>query len=125
MSSDVFNAGLIGAFYVIIFICGFFLSRYGKPYPMALFTLHKLAAVAAVVYLILIIRRLHHSSALMTGESMIIIVTVLLLIITIVSGGLTSLDKPMPACFLWMHKLLPYAAVAATAVVLYGFMGKR
>ena len=55
----------------------------------------------------------------------ILIVSALLLIITIVSGGLASLNKPLSACVLLLHKFLPYATVAATLMMLYGLMGKR
>jgi hypothetical protein len=44
---------------------------------------------------------------------------------TIVSGGLVSIDKPMPAPISIMHKLFPYLTVLSTAVTLYLVLGRR
>lgn len=110
-------------FFVCIFLSGFWLSHSGKPYNGLLFNLHKLIALAAVVFLIITIHRINEAAKLNTAEFTACVVTGLLFLVAIISGGLVSLDRPMPLALLTLHHLLPYLVVFSTAVTLYLLLG--
>jgi hypothetical protein len=105
--------------FLLIFLSGFVLSRGGKPYSVLLFNLHKLIALGAVVYLGLTVSRIHQAAPLGPGQLAAVVVTGLCFVATIVTGGLVSIDKPMPAALSSIHHLLPYATLLSTAGALY------
>jgi hypothetical protein len=49
----------------------------------------------------------------------------LLFLGTIVTGGLLSTDKRMPAVVLTMHRIAPFLTVLSTAVTLYLLVSRR
>lgn len=118
----VIGAGLS---FVLIFLLGFWLSRSGKPYSPIIFNLHKLIGLAALVLLAVTVYRVNQVAPLSTAGWIAAAVTGLLFIATIVSGGLVSLDQPMPAFVSLMHKAFPYFTVLSTAVTLYLLLGRQ
>ena len=38
---------------------------------------------------------------------------------TILTGGLVSIDKPLPKILVFLHKITPYLTVLSTCVTLY------
>jgi len=112
----VLSAGLC---FLFIFLSGFWLSRSGKPYGAILFNVHKLIAVAAFVYLFITVRQVQQVTPLSTVEIAVSMIAGLLFICTVVSGGLVSIDRPMPAGIGLLHKLLPYFTTLSSAAALY------
>jgi hypothetical protein len=110
------SAGLLLLF---IFLFGFWLSRSGKPYPVLIFTIHKLIAVAAVIYLGVTLYRIHQAAPLSSLQLVLTALTAVLFVATIVSGGLLSIEKPLPEIVLRLHQVTPYLTAVATAVMLY------
>ncbi len=108
-----------GLFFLLIFLSGFWLSRSGKPYPVIVFTVHKLLAIGAVIFLVVIVNQAHRAAPLQTIQVLGAAITALFLIATIVTGGLVSLEKPMPAFLLRLHQINPYMSVVSTGVLLY------
>ena len=118
--SEFISAGL---FFLFIFLFGFWLKRAGKPYNAILFNIHKLVGLGALVFLGITINRINQATPLSALEMTACAVTGLLFICTIVSGGLVSIDKPMPSAITMMHKLFPYLTVLSTAATLYLVLG--
>ncbi len=114
-----------GLFFLSIFLSGFWLSRSGKPYSVIIFNIHKLVSLAAVVFLIITIYQINQVAKLSAIELIASVVTGLLSLGTIVSGGLVSIDKPVPAAISMMHKLFPYLTVLSTAVTLYLLLSRK
>ncbi len=110
------GAGLFGLF---IFLSGFWLSRSGKPYNDIIFTVHKLIALAAVVLFVVTLCRINRVAALSAVELAAGIVTGVFFLGLFVTGGLLSIDKPMPEIVLKLHHTIPYLAVLSTAGTLY------
>ena len=119
MSMTLSRVVVAGLFFVFIFISGFWLSRSGKPYGSLALNIHKLIALAAVVFLFVTTRQLNQATKLNATELTISVVTGLLFLGAIISGGLVSIDKPMPAVVPVLHRLLPYLVVLATGLTLY------
>jgi hypothetical protein len=108
-----------GLFFLLIFLSGFWLSRSGRPYPGLGFNLHKLIALGAVVFLGLMVSRVHQMVPLGPVQMAAVAITGLLFIGTILTGGLLSTGKSMPAAVSTIHHLVPYLTVLATAAALY------
>jgi hypothetical protein len=106
-------------FFIVIFLSGMRLSRAGKPYGVLLFNAHKLIAVAAAVYLAIAVIRISRTAALDAPEILASAVTGLCFLGSIVTGGLVSIEKPMPAAILTVHRLTPIVTVLAAAALLY------
>jgi len=119
MSTTQFRIISTGLLFLFIFLSGFWLSRAGKPYPVIVFTLHKLIALGALIFLGLAVYRTHQVFPLGPAQMIAVGAAAVCFIATIVTGGLTSIGKPMPAVISTIHRLLPYATVLSTASVLY------
>jgi hypothetical protein len=119
MSTSVSSLAGVGLLFVLIFATGIPLSRSGKPYSTALFTVHKLAGLAAGILLAAIVYRTHQVSPFGLAVIAAIVVTVLLFVGTVVAGGLLSIDKPMPAIVSRLHLVIPVLTVLASAGTLY------
>ena len=109
----------IGLFFLLIFPSGIWLSRSGKPYHVIIFNVHKLIALAAVVFLAITTYQINQAAQLSAIELIAGVVTGLLFVGTMITGGLLSTGKPMPAAILTMHRITPFLSVLSTAVTLY------
>lgn len=115
-----------GLFFLFIFLSGFWLSHLGKPpYPVILLTVHKLIGLAAVVYLVITINRVNQMARLNSIEFIVCIISAVFFLSTVISGGLASIDKPMPAIVLRLHQISPYLTVLSTAVTLYLLISRK
>jgi hypothetical protein len=134
MNAHVSKFVIIGAFFVVIFLFGFWVSRTGRPYNAALFNVHKLIALATGVYLIVTVVRAGKVSPLNGGEIAALVVTALFFVGLMVTGGLMSIDatgglakasQQVRDLLPRVHSVLPYLAVLSTAASLFLMLGKR
>ena len=116
---------ITGAFFLLIFLLGFLLSRLGKPYSLILFNLHKLIAVGAVVFLGVTIYNIQRAVGLAPLQVAAIVFAGLCFIVTIIAGGLLSIDRPMPAVLGVIHRFAPYLTLLSTAATLYLLLGRK
>lgn len=119
---QIVGAGLC---YLFIFLSGFRLSRSGKPYNGIIFNIHKLIALAVVVLFAVTLYQTNRAAALGVGELISGVVTGLFLLGLFVTGGLLSIDKPMPAIVLKLHHITPYLAVFSTAITVYFLLNRQ
>ena len=108
-----------GVFYLFIFLSGFWLSHSGKPYSVIILAIHKLISLAAIVLLGTTVYQINRAAKLSAIELLAVVVTGLLFLGTIVSGGLLSTGKTMPAAILRLHQITPYLTALSTAATLY------
>ena len=109
----------VALLFLLILFSGIWVSRSGKPYSTAPFTIHKLAGLAVGVFLAVIVYRTHQVAPLGLLDIAAVVITVLFFIGTVVAGALLSIDKPMPAVVLKLHQILPVLALLSTAGTLY------
>lgn len=110
--------------FFMVFLFGYRLSRVKKPYPGLIFNFHKLTALVLLVYLILTTIQIHRIHPLNLFQLATVIISGLCFVLTMVSGGLVSVEKSMPAFVKKVHKVLPYLTlllIAATYYSLYFF----
>ena len=108
-----------GLFFLFIFISGFWLSRSGKPYNGIILTIHKLISLVAVVLLVMTIYQVNQAATPGAIEFIASVVAGLLFLGTIITGGLLSTDKSMPAAIQKLHQITPYLTLLSTAATLY------
>lgn len=108
-----------GLFFIFIFLSGIWLSRSGKPFNAIFVNIHKLISLAAVVFLVVTVYQINQVAALSTIEFVASVATGLFFLGAIISGGLASIDAPMPAAILPIHQITPFLTVLSTSVTLY------
>jgi hypothetical protein len=109
----------VGLFFLFTFLSGFWLSRAGKPYNGIVLTIHKLISLAAVASLVVTIYQTNQTTMLSAIEWIASVVAGLFFLGTIITGGLLSTDKPMPAAIQRLHQITPYLTVLSTVTTLY------
>ena len=107
-----------------ILVSGFWVSRLGRPFNAILLTVHKLASLATVVLLVLTVVRVHRVAMLNAIDWSAVSVTGLFFAGTIATGGLWSVDKPMPAAVLTLHRITPFLTVLSSAATLSLLLSK-
>ena len=125
MNTTAMRVVSTGLFFLFIFVSGIWLSRSGRPLNGGILAVHKLVSVAAGAFLIVTMVRLNRVAPLSATEWTAIVVTGLCFLGTIVSGGLLSIDKPMPAAILRAHQIMPVLVVISTTVSLYFLLSRR
>lgn len=108
-----------GLLFLCILFSGYWLSRFGKPYSLIVFNLHKLVALGCFAALLVTIFKGHSLTSLKPIEITAIVVTVICFVTMIVSGGLLSIEKPVSIIVHRFHQILPYITGLASAGVLY------
>ena len=109
----------VGLFYLFIFLSGVWLSHSGKPLNGIILTIHKLISLAAVVFLVITIYQINQAAQLSAIGSIAGVVTGLFFLGAIITGGLLSTGRPLPAAILTMHQITPFLTALSTAVTLY------
>ncbi|MBN1318863.1 MAG: hypothetical protein JXA42_25505 [Anaerolineales bacterium] len=117
---------IIGVLFLFTLVSGLAVSHGGKPYNAALFTLHKLAALAAVILIGMTVKQLWSGGdARALLELGLTIVSGLLFLALFVTGAILSIKSQLPMPVLRIHQIAPLLSVAASAVVLYLLAGKK
>lgn len=119
MSTTQVKLVIVGLLFVFIFGFGFVLSRAGKPYPMVLFTLHKLLTLGTVVFLALSINKIAQVSPLSQTQVLAVVVTSVLFMATIATGGVVSAASSVPAIVRMLHHYVPYLTLLSSAWMIY------
>lgn len=119
MSTTQVRIMAVGLLFLLIFLSGLWLSRLGKPYSTAIFTIHKLVGLATGVLLAVIVYQAHQVAPLGAAEIAAVVVTVCFFFGVVATGGLLGIDKPVPAVVLRLHQFIPVLAVLSTAGTLY------
>jgi hypothetical protein len=108
-----------GAFFLFIFLSGFWLNRAGRPHGMLPVTIHKLIGLALGVYLAWMIYQINKLIPLSSIQIIAVAVTVLFFAVNVATGSLLSTNKPMPEAVSLVNKFFPYLTVVSTGVMLY------
>ena len=113
------NMIITALFFVCIFLSGYWLKGSNKPYNGLKLNLHKFLSLGVVAYLIVLVIEVNRAVGLQPLEIIFLIISAAILLVLIISGGLLSAIKETPLFVQFLHRMLPFLAVAATAVLLY------
>jgi hypothetical protein len=119
MSMTLLGIAGPGLLFFLMFLAGFWLKRTGKPYNTFFLTVHKLTGLAAAVLFVMIVLQVNRAGTLSVSGLIAGVVTVVFFLDALVTGGIISINKPMPEMFLTMHRIFPYLTLGSAAVALY------
>ena len=108
-----------GILFILTLAAGFWLSRFGRPLNVLIFTLHKLVALAAVVVTALQVYGMLQSTLVQALPISLIVLTGLCVLALFASGALLSAARPVSATLLTIHKVAPFLAVLSLATLVY------
>lgn len=103
---------------LLVFMTGYSLTLYGRPYGAILLAVHKLGALGVPVYLGILVYRASKVSALNVVDWCIVSLTFSAFAGMIVTGGVLSAFESPPTAVSIFHKLAAYATVALTVAML-------
>jgi hypothetical protein len=110
---------LPGVIFLATLASGFWLSHAGKPLNTAIFTVHKLIALAAVVATV-VQARSALANAGSTGLPLLLLAIAGLGVVALfITGALMSLNRPAYALLLTTHNIAPAVALAALGMAIY------
>lgn len=119
MSADVWKAVGVGLAFAVVLAAGLWLSRTVKPYNTALLNVHKLVGLATAVFVLWTLIQRNRVAPLGVGEWIAGVLTGVFFLATGITGGLVSVEKPMPAFVERIHRFAPYLTALSTGGTLY------
>ncbi len=120
MNAIVSKLAITGGLFLFTLLSGVWLSHSGRPLNVAIFTIHKLIALATVIAAGVTIYNLHKITEMRPiVEISAIIITGLLFLFLFITGALLSFDKPVSQAILAIHRITPFLAALSTAATLY------
>jgi hypothetical protein len=127
MKMDTVTSKLIvsGMLFLSTVLSGFAVSHAGRPINGALFTVHKLIAVAAVIVTVMAIRQLDRTKAAgLSLEIGAIAISAVLFLALVVTGALLSRDIQLPAAILTIHQVAPALLFIFSSITIILFANK-
>ena len=120
MSTIVSRPVISGLLLLFTLISGAWLSHSGKPLNVAIFSIHKLIALATVIVTAAYVQHLYRAVDIRTFLQLAVIaVTGLLFLALFISGALLSRGNPLPEAILRIHQVGPLLALAFSAMTIY------
>jgi hypothetical protein len=120
MSILTSKTAICGLLFVLTLVSGVWLSHSGKPYNGAIFTIHKLIALATVIIIGVNVYHLYRAVDARTLVALsVIVVSGLLFLALFISGALLSLEISVPEAILKIHQVAPLLALVSSTVTIY------
>ena len=111
----VIAAGL----YVLTIIFGIWVAKLGRPLNTAVFTVHKLAALAAIVFTVIVFQGMIKNSGIRFIAFCLAALAGAALLALFVTGAFLSFEKPHPEFLLQIHRLAPWLALVSAGAAVY------
>ncbi len=126
MSIPVARLAACGLLFLLTVGSGAWLSHSGKPYSTALFTLHKLIALATVVAIAMSVYNLYHTAdARAALAPAAVAASGLLFVAMFVTGALLSLEKPASEAVWRILQVAPLLALGSSSTAIYLLLNGR
>ncbi|HRU39870.1 MAG TPA: hypothetical protein P5511_08340 [Candidatus Goldiibacteriota bacterium] len=109
----------LAALFALILLSGFWVARLGRPLNTAVFTVHKLLALACLVMFVVVIRAASVSSSMGFMAIALTALTFALFASMFATGVFLSLERPAPGFVLLLHRVVPVIMIASSAGALY------
>lgn len=122
VASRIVTTGLL---LVLTLVSGIWLSHSGKSLNVAIFTAHKLVALATVIYAAMTFNYLRQGLDIRTVVIAAIGVTAVLFLSLFVSGALLSLGKPLPIVVLITHRMVSVLLTISITATTYLLASER
>jgi hypothetical protein len=107
-------------------ISGVWLSHSGKPLSVAIFTIHKLIALATVIVIAV---NVVHLYKIVGNRPLVdlfaILITALFFLALFISGALLSFGKPVPGFILSIHLAVSFLVLVSATMTIYLLVSGR
>ncbi len=112
---------IAGSLLLLALASGYLTHGLGRPLNTALFTVHKLSAMAAIVFAVLAYVAVRQTLTCPSPTGILIAVSLLLLVVLLVTGGFLSFDRFAGTWLATVHTILGPATAAlwVVAIVVY------
>ena len=110
---------LIAAIFVVGVSTGFLLKSQKKPYPVLLLTIHKLILLSGGIGLGFLIFSKNKYIQMDNRAWILFGAAAASFLIMVISGGLVSIEKEMPAFVKIAHKVFPYITIILTLLIFF------
>lgn len=111
--------GIICLSFILMIISGIWMSKTGKPYHTAVFTVHKLSAVLMVIFTVILILDINKNRGITNFEWILFIFTGLFFLLSFITGALMNFEKPVKAIISITHKIMPYFILVAAILSVF------
>jgi len=109
-----------GIMLLLTLISGFFVTHAGRPLNTALFSLHKISALAATVLLVLLVWQFHQNGVPISDLTLVLIlISELCFLALFVSGAFLSFEKEFPIIVLKIHQITPILSLLCSSAAIY------
>ena len=119
MSTATVRILIAGTAALAAFGTGIFLSSLGRPLNTAVFTVHKLLAVAGIVFLLLAVAILRQSVPSSSQPIVALIISGVLLLVLLITGSLLSFERFTETALTPIHKFTAFATMAFMVLVAF------
>ena len=102
---------------LMVGVTGIWLTLAGRPYGVALQTVHKLVALAGAILFGMLVYRRAQLDPLGPRALGLLVVSALLAIAGFASGGVVSAMSDAPVWVLWLHRVGSWLSLASAAVL--------
>ncbi len=109
----------MGSLFLVIFVSGLMLNRFGRPYNVLTMTFHKLISLATLYRFFETIYQTYMGAGLDNAGYALSALTGLCFISSIITGGLVSIENQRTAVIEKMHRVLPTLTVVLAALTLF------
>lgn len=118
---QLFDAEIIisGVLFIVSIVFGIWTSKLGSPLNKVVFTVHKLASVAAVVFIVIEISTLLKELTPGLLELCLMIFAGSSIVVSIVTGVILSLDKPVDKQVLNIHWAASVLSIITSFAAVY------
>jgi hypothetical protein len=116
MDMKMISAGIL---FVLIILSGVWVTRSGRPLNVAIFTVHKLIALACLVLLVIIVKTLIKGVPVNPSIIISIVLTALFFITMFATGAILSFEKPAPKFVLLLHQVVPALTLFSSVITIY------
>lgn len=117
----ILSAGIL---FLLVIASGMWLTRSGRPLNTAIFTVHKLIALACMILMIVIARILGKGAVLSLVIITALFFTFLFFIVMFATGAVLSFEKPAPGFVLLFHRLISVLTLVSSVITVWLLKGR-
>ena len=112
---------IAGILFIFSVLSGFWLSKTGKPYHIAIETVHKLLSLAMVVFMVIAVVKWNKNPGFDTTNTIVALAIGLSFVSAIATGGILSHKDTVDTTIQSIHKISTAAVFVLSIFLVYNF----
>lgn len=115
---------LTAVFFVLTLVLGFWVRKTGKPYPAAVFTLHKLTALACAVFTVIVVINQFKLAPVQSQFVLWIVLVGFSVVALFSTGAVMSIQKTLTLVWVWIHRVAAILLTGSGIVLILQLLRK-